>query len=184
MYEFIWRWVVIGHYCPDNYSIFPFSSHCHNMQHNHHVEWSKPIIWKAIPRLVVPDLWGLSTKNLVRFVSTKFWLPKMTKSFLESRKPETFKWRLYLVSSKLWDLGLESMNGFIAWINARHSRKKPIRKTSLVSTDMKRFLFCELISLHGLYLEEQGTRSAAGSVFRRGNGSLSEPLANGLMDCS
>ena len=43
---------------------------------------------------------------------------------------------------------------------------------------------CELISLHGLYLEEQGTRSAAGSVFRRGNGSLSEPLANGLMDCS
>jgi len=43
---------------------------------------------------------------------------------------------------------------------------------------------CELISLHGLYLEEQGTRSAAGSVFRRGNGSLSEPLANGLMDRS
>ena len=43
---------------------------------------------------------------------------------------------------------------------------------------------CELISLHGLYLEEQGTRSAAGSVFRRGNGSLSEPRANGLMDRS
>jgi len=43
---------------------------------------------------------------------------------------------------------------------------------------------CELISLHGLYLEEQGTRSAVGSVFRRGNGSLSEPLANGLMDRS
>jgi len=43
---------------------------------------------------------------------------------------------------------------------------------------------CELISLHGLYLEEQGTRSAAGSVFRRGNGSLSEPLAKRLMDRS
>jgi len=48
----------------------------------------------------------------------------------------------------------------------------------------KKTSVCELISLHGLYLEEQGTRSAAGSVFRRGNGSLSEPLANGLMDRS
>jgi len=36
---------------------------------------------------------------------------------------------------------------------------------------------CELISLHGLYLETS-------SAIRRGNGSLSEPLANGLMDRS